>query len=172
MLPLLASFYCKVIQISPSWKFLLLEWGILGFGIWHSAQGMKNPLDNPSSNSGIQYLLRIQYQTPRHGNTESQIVLELHLPSLNKPFFNWAGGWVQMCIKSIELRNYKNSNVSAFFKFECFAWSVPWKRSVGLWPTPKHGMQRHSLLKFKRALYGWSDMHHSTPPILFNMDKL
>ena len=47
---------------------------------------MKNPLDNPSSNSGIQYLLRIQYQTPRHGNTESQIVLELHLPSLNKPF--------------------------------------------------------------------------------------
>ena len=31
---------------------------------------------------------------------------------------------------------------------------------------------KDSLLKFKRALYGWSDMHHSTPPILFNMDKL
>ena len=43
----------RIRENQESWKILLLESGILGFGIWKTAQGSRNPLrigiQNPSS---------------------------------------------------------------------------------------------------------------------------
>ena len=43
----------RIRENQESWKILLLESGILGFGIWKTAQGIRNPLtigiQNPSS---------------------------------------------------------------------------------------------------------------------------
>ena len=40
---MLSSLHCKEIRIPDPVKFLLVESGILGFGIRNSAQGIQNP---------------------------------------------------------------------------------------------------------------------------------
>ena len=36
-----------------SWKILLVESGILGFGIWNTAQGIRNPTNDWNSESKV-----------------------------------------------------------------------------------------------------------------------
>ena len=76
---------CKGIQISGSGRFLLVESGILGFGIWNVAKesgiSLKIGIWNPSSTdkeNGIQYL-----ETGIHG-VESRIQDCLGFPYMGR----------------------------------------------------------------------------------------
>ena len=64
---------CKGIRIPECKKFLLVESGILGFGIWNTAQGIRNPISIDKDWNPV-----IGIWNPRCGtqNPESKTVLD------------------------------------------------------------------------------------------------
>ena len=69
----------KGIRILESWKFLLEESGILGFGIWNTAQGIRNPTNdwNPESKFHWQRLESSSWNPESTAwNPESKTVLD------------------------------------------------------------------------------------------------
>lgn len=60
---------CKGIRISESGKILLVESGILGFGIWYTANGIRHPSNDCNPESKLHWQ-RIEHSSWKPESTE------------------------------------------------------------------------------------------------------